>query len=324
MEAFLALRNAEDAIVSRVFAAANAAEAAREHEAKAALLVASRVRGYQQRRRYLHTRRQVLRIQTAYRVHRARLRAERMRLETETRERALLFGHFATAIQRVFRGCYTRKWVADSRARRRYLEQVQGRTEEVRAACQAHLEAQTAAHAAKKNDEYFDRFTKYTSQMLYLGSTASRAGVLANKLIDPSLRAAFGDTAESALRVHRMKFKPSLPARAAGYSGVPAAAAAGEDARCRIPANESILSRTGVEASSASAAASASRSRLKNDFGSARYGWLKDEHHHPPPPHTHVSFPHHAQQTRSPSQEALCCGCEKQHGCDITAVEGVL
>ena len=209
MQYYTAQLTAEEEMLSALFSALNNAERAREREQRSAERIGSQWKSFKQRRLFSKKKVGIVTIQRLFRGHKGRLRAETHQIQRKLRERALLFDHYATAIQRLFRGYYARKWVSDHSVRKAYLETVLLKSTEVREACARHHAAQVEEQQTRDKDEYFETFTKISSQMLYTASTACMPGVLSSKTIAPCLRASFGDTAEAALRVHRQKIKTS-------------------------------------------------------------------------------------------------------------------
>eukprot|EP00659_Diplonema_papillatum_P010734 gene10734-16529_t len=215
MQFYLASQNAEESLMKAVFTAVNDAERAREKEYTAALRIGGGWRGYKQRKEEQRLLCAAVEIQRVYRGFTARARAGRARREAAMRDQRAIFDHMACAIQRRFRGFYVRKWVADHISRKRYLREVEAKSEEIRRLCTDTQAQQLLESRTREQDDYVDSFTKISSKMLYIASTASIPGVLSGKTINPLLHSTFGETAEGALRMHRKHYpKPVAPSKA--------------------------------------------------------------------------------------------------------------
>eukprot|EP01063_Lacrimia_lanifica_P014380 TRINITY_DN20996_c0_g1_i1.p1 TRINITY_DN20996_c0_g1~~TRINITY_DN20996_c0_g1_i1.p1 ORF type:complete len:257 (+),score=116.32 TRINITY_DN20996_c0_g1_i1:127-897(+) len=211
MEFHILKQKARGQLLDKYFVALNAAEEVREQEEKAIRFIQGRWERLRQQKRSRISKLAVLTMQRVFRGHLARLKVERMKIEAAKRDKQSLLDHFATAVQRIFRGFYVRKWVADHYKRKAYLAQVVEKSNEVRQMGQQHYEEQLARHEEEEKSRHVREFAKLSSKMLYVASTATIPGVMAQKPLHPSLHSTYGPSVEGALRLHRKKFKPNLP-----------------------------------------------------------------------------------------------------------------
>eukprot|EP00756_Hemistasia_phaeocysticola_P006576 Hpha_TRINITY_DN13901_c0_g1::TRINITY_DN13901_c0_g1_i1::g.35594::m.35594 len=224
MAAFLRLQQrAGESFIARLCDAANEAEKQREREERAALRIQSLRRMHATRRWYRLKLRATREGQRAWRGHAGRMRAARQQVEVALRDERMLFDHFACLVQKTFRGFYSRKWVADFYAQKRYLKQIEERNQRTREEGCAYEQTLLREREATTAARLEESFRAAASTQRHLCSTASQRGVLrptdstgaGSVRLRPELRGTFGDDAEEAVRraaaPPRRKFKRDLP-----------------------------------------------------------------------------------------------------------------
>lgn len=125
---------------------------------------------------------QVLRV---YRGHRSRTEARvKAASVTKFREDAV-FHYHAIIVQRSFRGYYSRTYYHDSRARKRYINSIEQRGEELRATLKQYHASQLQEAADRAEDEARAEFIQVTQNLHHLTSTAAVSGIYNSPYADP-------------------------------------------------------------------------------------------------------------------------------------------
>ena len=106
-----------------------------------------------------------------------RERARAARRERTSREESSVFHYYATVIQRVFNGYYSRKYIHDFFARKAYIESIKQKSQELRDQLSGHMEQQVELEQERAEAAARDEFKKVTQNLHHLLSTASTPGV---------------------------------------------------------------------------------------------------------------------------------------------------
>mmetsp|Transcript_10360 Transcript_10360/g.18005 ORF Transcript_10360/g.18005 Transcript_10360/m.18005 type:complete len:436 (+) Transcript_10360:97-1404(+) len=167
-------------VLAQLFQALRDAEEARPRERHAAVVVQKYARGFLTRRRLDKLAKQVLCMQRCWRGYLGRQLATQAKEARDKRLRAEYFSAMAITIQRFWRGFWSRKYVFDFQARKRYLQrvaQVNAKMREVLAE-----EGDRAAHTQKAIAEAAAQaaFSNKISKLHHLLSTASQPGIFAS------------------------------------------------------------------------------------------------------------------------------------------------
>ena len=91
----------------------------------------------------------------------------------------------AIIVQRSFRGYYSRTYYHDSRARKRYINSIEQKGEELRAALEQYHANQLQEAADRAEDEARAEFMQVTQNLHHLTSTAAVSGVYNSPYADP-------------------------------------------------------------------------------------------------------------------------------------------
>lgn len=138
-------------------------------------------------------------LQRVFRGHCCR-QAARARRRREEQERELAIFHYhAVAIQRSFRGFYSRRHYHDCAARKRYLEAVRTEGDALRERLQRQLEAQLEDESERLREQEAREFREASERLHHLVSTAATAGVF-NSPFAPEVPAVDGVPLEEHLR----------------------------------------------------------------------------------------------------------------------------
>lgn len=243
MATFYSLLGQRNQPVEAIFAATDVAEENRVLEAEAAIKIQSVARMRRQFLRYRYVRRCIIDIQRIYRGYRGRILAVKFQISVEKLRRRRILDYFAARIQAAFRGFYSRKWISDFYAQKRYLVQVYAKSEAIRSEAQD----QNLRQQAERNDTLrtatLEEYQKATANMHHLLSTAARSGVLRPAMALKGLTTVFSTNIEEDIRkvpIPRRKFKADLPQSTCtinvkGGSRVPAIAIGGPSLHAQTP-----------------------------------------------------------------------------------------
>lgn len=212
MAAYFNLLTVRNQPVEAIFAATDVAEENRLIECAAATKIQSVARMRRGRVRYLHVRNCIVSMQRTYRGYMSRRRFLDIVCHARLSHQRAVYDHFATSIQRVFRGFYSRKWRSDYYSQKRYLQMVEARSQAVRheaEQCRSQQEADTRVEFATIQRQ---EFQAAASGLHHLLSTAVRSGVLRPAAATTGLSTVFGTNVEDELRdaitsVPRRKFR---------------------------------------------------------------------------------------------------------------------
>lgn len=141
-------------------------------------------------------------IQRIYRGHLGRKKVRR-ELDLRLLSHRLAVEHYAaTCIQKIFRGCYSRKYVHDFYARKAYIEQVAAQGENLRKQLEQNLMDQVEKQRQMQEERDRKDFEKVTAGLHHLVSTKARPGILNPAFAsDPKdIPSAFGIPLETHLR----------------------------------------------------------------------------------------------------------------------------
>ncbi|PNH07657.1 Spermatogenesis-associated protein 17 [Tetrabaena socialis] len=164
-------------LIAEYFSKCRLVEERRALESRAVVTIQAYARGFIVRRRLQRLTRTVTTIQRHWRGYLGRLRG---RLALAAYNRALRRAYFdamATVVQRWWRGFYSRKYIHDYYARKRYLQAVRERNNQARA--ELNLEAERAIIMQRQEAEERARrlFADKVAKLHHLVSTATQPGI---------------------------------------------------------------------------------------------------------------------------------------------------
>lgn len=116
-------------------------------------------------------------IQRVFRGHQGRNLTNDARRARAAHEESSIYHYYATLIQRVFKGFYSRRYKHDFYARKAYIQSIKQKSEELRNQLSGHMETQIEKDEERAEREARDEFKKVTQNLHHLLSTASTPGV---------------------------------------------------------------------------------------------------------------------------------------------------
>lgn len=164
-------------ILNAVISAQQDAYGMAQFEGFCAEKIQSVFRMYRARRTYRHLRRAVLSIQRVFRAYVVRKEVKVHLQEEEVEYARSCFHYYATRIQAIFRGYYSRKYVDDYYARRAYIFAVAERSDSVlQNAIRQRIISDAESYQAQQEKEAA-AYTKATEQVHFILSTVGCSGV---------------------------------------------------------------------------------------------------------------------------------------------------
>ena len=178
MAYLLRARERRDEILLELDAQLRDRDAWVEKEAAAAATVQTRFRSSSSRKKFKTKRDKAAMLQRIYRGYEGRRRASERQSEVERTTQGLLFDYFAEVIQRTFRGFHSRKVKHDFHARKKYIEEMVSKSEDLQQRLNqvAKEEAKKAEEARRAQRER--KVKETTTQLHYLLSTQAQRGVM--------------------------------------------------------------------------------------------------------------------------------------------------
>ena len=219
--AFFEVWDGRGAVLDELQSLLSEAEAALPLEAEAALKIQRLFRGQTVRALVQRWRDAAGFIQRVFRGHMGRLRSHAARAEVLRVERLAVFHYHTLAVQKTFRGYYSRRYYHDFYARQAYLSEVVRTSEALREQLVSVRATQAAAaeDAAARRTE--DEFREVTQNLHHLVSTAAQPGIFNNPFLPAdAVPSAFGAPLEVHLRTG-VKDLLRERARAAAAAGQP-------------------------------------------------------------------------------------------------------
>jgi len=181
------------------FELTQAADENRARETSAAIKIQCAFRGSVVRARYNAVLRSCGMIQRLIRGRLGRIRAAAKEVERARRWNMLFFDHCAEVIQKFFRGAWSRKYLHDFYARRRYLDGVASRGDRTVTFLKKAQETQHAQQQAAEEAQMRKEFDVLCGQLHHLVSTTQIPGVY-NPPYSDTLPKAFEKPVETHLR----------------------------------------------------------------------------------------------------------------------------
>eukprot|EP01137_Pigoraptor_chileana_P004850 Opistho-2@47097 len=180
MPAFIQLWNGRNSILEDYYRTLAEADAAREVEYKAAVVIQSAWRGYHVRRHLKFLADHATVIQRYYRGLVGRRIFTVVVLEMRRKRRMAYYHHMATLIQKTWRGFHCRKYVSNFYTRKRFLEGLVKKNEAV--ARELDLYEQQRREDKRRDAEEKERLAtiRIASHLHHLVGTKNIPGVLAN------------------------------------------------------------------------------------------------------------------------------------------------
>eukprot|EP00796_Vickermania_ingenoplastis_P008104 gene8104-5640_t len=134
-------------------------------------------RMYRQRRAYLAIRRSVIGMQRVFRGHVTRVEMKQECAGQDEGFEMACFNYYATRIQAVFRGYYSRKYVDDYYARRAYIRTVAAHSEAVRQMAEQQRLANENHGCEDHREKMEAEYIKAAEQVHFMLSTVGKRGV---------------------------------------------------------------------------------------------------------------------------------------------------
>ncbi|KAG2392387.1 hypothetical protein C9374_012639 [Naegleria lovaniensis] len=165
-------------VLQSFFEARRAAEANRERENNAAILIQKTYRRWIVRSAFLKYRHQVITIQRVFRGYLYGRKLKRQLLaERNKQEREQFYHYCASQIQRIYRGYHVRKYVHNFYKRKEYLEFVQQQNATVSEYVEQYRKIREEEIADEKEKTDFKRFQELSKSLHHLVSTKTIPGV---------------------------------------------------------------------------------------------------------------------------------------------------
>nr|CAG4718488.1 unnamed protein product [Naegleria fowleri] len=165
-------------VLESFFEARREAEANRERENNAAVLIQKTYRRWVARNAYLKYRHHVITIQRVFRGYLYGRKLKRQLLADRIKQEREQFYHYcATQIQRIYRGYYVRKYVHNFYKRKEYLEFVQQQNATVSEYVDNYRKIREEELADEKEKNDFKRFQELSKSLHHLVSTKTIPGV---------------------------------------------------------------------------------------------------------------------------------------------------
>lgn len=159
------------------FTQINETEKYRFKELTAAVKIESLWRMYRQRKHHLHQLEAVRVIKRVYRGYRTRKSYRKLTNMALLHQRASFFSSAAISIQRIYRGYFSRKYLHDFYARKKYLKYIEGKNQRRLEKMSKHQQ-QCYADEQKRQEEYARmEFFKLSTDLHHLSSTKAVPGV---------------------------------------------------------------------------------------------------------------------------------------------------
>ena len=164
-------------IMSEYYSLINETEKYRGKELQAAVKIEALWRMYKQRKLYLHQKWAVSVIKRVYRGYRTRKSFWHLTSQALSLQRHHFFSSSALSIQRIYRGFYSRKYLHDFYARKKYLKYIEGKNQR-RLEKMSKYKQDLLCEDQKRQEEYARmEFYKLSTNLHHLTSTNAIPGV---------------------------------------------------------------------------------------------------------------------------------------------------
>lgn len=164
-------------IMTELYDLINETERYRFKELTAAVKIEALWRMYKQRKYYLHQQWAVRIIKRVFRGYRTRKNFWKLTNIALSNQRIEFFSSAATSIQRIYRGYYSRKYLHDFYARKKYLKHIEGKNFR-RLEKMSKYKQQLVADEQKRQEDYARmEFYKLSTNLHHLTSTKAVPGV---------------------------------------------------------------------------------------------------------------------------------------------------
>lgn len=164
-------------VMSEYYELINETEKYRYKELGAAVKIEALWRMYKQRKLYLHQKWAVSVIKRVYRGYRTRKSFWKLTSIALSLQRKHFFSSAALCIQRIYRGFYSRKYLHDFHARKKYLKYIEGKNQR-RLEKMNKYKQDLLADEQKRQEEYARmEFYKLSTNLHHLTSTKAVPGV---------------------------------------------------------------------------------------------------------------------------------------------------
>ena len=120
---------------------------------------------------------QAIIISRVYRGHKGRTKVKNAKNKVETYKIAMLHNYFALLLQKTFRGYFSRKYRQNHARRKRMLQEIADKGEEVRRQMNQYAVDQALREEEEEKIKRKEEFTKLAQNLHHLVSTQARSGV---------------------------------------------------------------------------------------------------------------------------------------------------
>ena len=164
-------------VMSEFYDLINETEKYRLKELRAAVKIEALWRMYKQRKNYLHQQWAVSVIKRVFRGYRTRKNFWKLTSNALAYQRREFFSSGAVSIQRIYRGFYSRKYLHDFYARKKYLKYIDGENQ-LRLETMNQYRQKLIADEQKRQEDYARmEFYKLSTNLHHLTSTKAVPGV---------------------------------------------------------------------------------------------------------------------------------------------------
>ena len=164
-------------IMSEFYDLVNETEKYRFKELKAAVKIEALWRMYRQRKYFLHQQWAVSVIKRVFRGYKTRKNFWKLTSSALSYQRKEFFSSAAVSIQKIYRGYYSRKYLHDFYARKKYLKYIEGKNQR-RLEKMSRYQQQLIIDEQKRQEDYARmEFYKLSTNLHHLTSTRAVPGV---------------------------------------------------------------------------------------------------------------------------------------------------
>lgn len=197
---FQRIRAQVDHLITKYYDKQRDAEEHRTHETAAAIKIQRLWRGYIARKYLAFLHEQATTIKRVWRGYRGRLLARAMREYEKEVMYQDYYNTMATKIQKTFRGFLSRKHIHDFRRRKKYIQTVTSKGEQLNRTLSLEAEQRAKVVEIEKQNRQAKQFEALTERVHYLLSTSAIPGVYHSSHGEQFHKSAFGIPMDDHLR----------------------------------------------------------------------------------------------------------------------------